>query len=85
MNSANTQSLARRSLIRLFRRIADVVAECRYAQNRMAILRTAPDRHVTHPDQAPDDYAEFLFRTSGVLLHEPSAQARARHRGSLLR
>jgi hypothetical protein len=85
MNSVNSQSLALRSLKGLFRRIADVLDECRYAQNRMAVLRSAPDRHVTHPDQAPDTYAEFLFRASGVLMHEPSARARARRRGSLLR
>lgn len=85
MNSANTQSPALRTLTLLFRRIADVVAECRYAQNRMAALRTAPDRLVPHPDQAPEDYAEFLFRTSGVLLHEPSARSRVRHGNSLLR
>ena len=26
---------------------------------------------------APEDYAEFLFRTSGLLLHEPAAAGRA--------
>jgi hypothetical protein len=28
------------------------------------------------PDSAPQTYGEFLFRTSGPLLHEPSATAR---------
>jgi hypothetical protein len=86
MNSANSQALALRPRKGLLRRIADVLAECRYAQNRMAVLRSAPDRYATHPDEAPDTYAEFLFRTSGVLMHEPSARARARRgSGSLLR
>jgi len=53
-----------------------VVDDCRYAQRRMAILRTAPDRQARCPDVAPDTYAEFLFRSSGVLLREPPARAR---------
>jgi hypothetical protein len=65
----------------LFRRIAETIQECRYAQRRMAILRTSPDVQASRPDTAPEDFAEFLFRTSGVLMHEPSA--RARERGAL--
>lgn len=42
----------------------------------MMELRLAPDRYVPDPAQAPDDYAEFLFRTSGSLAHEPSARQR---------
>ena len=60
----------------LARRIAAVFAECAEAQRRMAMLRSAPDRYAPRPAKAPDTYAEFLFRTSGVLLHEPPASAR---------
>lgn len=64
----------------LARRICAVIAECNYAQRRMIELRTAPDRYLFDPDAAPATYAEFLYRTSGVLQHEPSARARARSR-----
>ena len=49
----------------------------------MMAVSTAPDRYTARPDAAPDTYAEFLFRTSGLLLHEPSARARARRHGAL--
>ena len=62
----------------LARRIAAVIAECAYAQRRMAELATAPDRYLFEPDAAPETYAEFMYRTSGLLRHEPSARARAR-------
>jgi hypothetical protein len=42
----------------------------------VAALRTAPDRYLTDRDKAPDTYADFLFRTSGPLLHEPHAARR---------
>jgi hypothetical protein len=83
MNSANSQPLAFSFLRGLTRKLAAVIDDCRYAQRRMAILRTAPDLHAAHPNAAPQTYDEFLFRASGVLLHEPTA--RARERGSLLR
>jgi hypothetical protein len=63
---------------RAARTIVDVVAECAYAQRRMMQLHSAPDRYLTNPDAAPQDYAEFLFRTSGWLQHEPPARARGR-------
>lgn len=59
------------------RRIAAVIAECSYAQRRLAVLRASPDRYVINPDTAPDSYREFLFRTSGQLAHEPSAARRS--------
>lgn len=59
-------------------KVAAIVRECSDAQRRMAALRVAPDRFGTRPDAAPDTYAEFLFRTSGPLRHEPSARARVR-------
>jgi hypothetical protein len=48
-----------------------------YAQRRVFALRTAPDLYLADGDQTPDDYAEFLFRTSSVMLHEPTATGRA--------
>ena len=56
--------------------IGRVFAECAYAQRRMTQLRLAPDRYVLGPSAAPDTYAEFLYRTSGPVRHEPSARDR---------
>ena len=66
-----------RQITALARRISGLVAECNYAQRRLTMLRTAPDVYLTKGDKAPDDYAEFLFRTSGTLLREPDARHRA--------
>ncbi len=66
------------TLVRIVKRIANVVAECDYAQRRSFAIMTTPDSYLTNRDQAPDTYAEFLFRTSGGLLHEPASAQRAR-------
>jgi hypothetical protein len=58
------------------RRVGGIVAECNYAQRRATILMMNPDAYLTDRDRAPGDYAEFLFRTSSALLHEPSADRR---------
>ena len=71
---------ARTALGRLGRRVAAIIAECNYAQQRAAILRMTPEAHLDDRDKAPADYAEFLFRTSGALLHEPAAARRANGR-----
>lgn len=63
--------------VRLTRRVAGLIAECDEAQRRFTALRMAPDMYVADSDHAPDTYAEFLFRTSGWLRHEPSARDRA--------
>jgi hypothetical protein len=68
------------ALARLGRRVADIVAECNYAQSRMLTLRTSPDLYRADRNKAPDTYPEFLFRTSSVLLHEPTAAGRAHGR-----
>ncbi len=65
------------ALTRFGRRVADIVAECNYAQRRAFALRTSPDAFLADRDKAPDEYAEFLFRTSSGLLHEPTAAGRA--------
>ena len=58
------------------RTMAGVVEECNYAQRRMLQLRLNPERYVINNDQAPATFAEFLFRTSGLLIHEPAADKR---------
>src|SRR6202035_4874117 len=86
MSSANTPSTGsissgRRSWPQLLRSaalsIAAVIAECHRAAGTMMRLSQAPARYVPDSGQAPDDYAEFLFRTSGTLRHEPTAWQRA--------
>ena len=67
-------------LARIGRRIADVLAECDYAQRRSFAIMTNPDSYLIDRDQAPDTYAEFLFRTSGGLLHEAASSQRAHGR-----
>jgi hypothetical protein len=66
----------------LVAKIADTVSEMNYAQRRMTALRLSLDLYVLEPDEAPATYHEFLTRSSGSLLHEPSASRRAQH-GSL--
>ena len=65
---------------RVAKRIAEVVAECDYAQRRSFAIMTNPDSYLIDRDQAPDTYAEFLFRTSGGLLHEAAFFQRAHGR-----
>jgi hypothetical protein len=65
----------------LRRTVARVVAafrEMHDTQQRVMALRTATDRYLDDPGKPPETYAEFLMRTSGVLVHEPSARARER-------
>jgi hypothetical protein len=71
-------SISRRGgrLLSLAHSFASLIAEMNYAQRRMNVLRTACDGYLTEPDKPPATYAEFLARTSGVLLHEPAARAR---------
>jgi hypothetical protein len=67
-------------LRRIARRFRETVAEANHAQHRVMVLAGAPDRWVLNPNEAPDTYQEFMFRTSGPLLHEPTARRRARGR-----
>ncbi|HEY8046595.1 MAG TPA: hypothetical protein VIF35_20180 [Streptosporangiaceae bacterium] len=81
MSSTDSRSSGRRSWSKRLRSvslaIAAAVAECHHATRTMMQLRLAPDRYLPDSGQAPDHYAEFLFRTSGPLRHEPSARQRA--------
>jgi len=66
-----------RTVRRAARAVAAVIAECDRAQRRMAELNSNPDRFMFDGGaQPPEDYAEFLFRTSGRLAHEPPADKR---------
>lgn len=65
-----------RAASRLARRLAGVIAECHYAQQRVLAMRIAPDSYLTDAATGPNCYGDFLFRTSGPLLREPSARAR---------
>lgn len=61
----------------LVRRLCSIVAECHYAQRRLAIFQASPDRYLPQPQEGPDTYEAFLYRTWGLLPHEPSAAERA--------
>ena len=67
-------------LIRMARRVVAVLAEMHYAQRRLDAIRMNVDSYLTDADKAPQTYAEFRFRTSGPLLHEPPAARRGRGR-----
>jgi hypothetical protein len=58
------------------KRLVELIRELNYWQRRAAILSMAPDRYLPHPDRAPESFSEFLARTSGPLLREPSFKAR---------
>lgn len=65
-------------LVRVARWVRDTVVDFNQAQRRLAEMMTAPDRYVIGSSKAPDTYEEFLFRTSGLLRHEPPARTDAR-------
>ena len=65
-------------LTRIVRRVGATLAEIDYAQRRLDAIRMNPDSYLTNADTGPRDYREFLFRTSGSLLHEPPAARRVR-------
>src|SRR5258708_36788819 len=62
------------------RRVVAVIAECNYAQRRLAQLQASPDRYLSPPDLAPDTYQEFLFRTSGPPGHHTPTSTRSSRR-----
>lgn len=59
------------------RAVADVVRECNYASSRLFEIRLFPDLCAAEGNRAPDTYADFLWRSSVALWHEPSAGRRA--------
>jgi hypothetical protein len=67
---------------RLASRVKAAVSEMDYAQRRMLEMRLALDNYMVEPDEPPATYQEFLARTAGLLLHEPTARKReSDHRG----
>lgn len=64
------------ALLRAVRRLGPAVAEINRQQKRLNTIYTSQDIYLPHPDTPPDTYREFLTRTRGPLLHEPSARAR---------
>jgi len=72
MSSENNSSPLRR----ITKTLASIVEECNYAQRRLLELRMDPERYVFSSWDAPDTYADFLARTCGLLVHEPSAADR---------
>jgi hypothetical protein len=58
-------------------KIRELVREMNDAQRLLTIRRLAVDAQLPRPGSAPQNYAEFLARTSAPMLHEPSAAQRA--------
>jgi hypothetical protein len=61
----------------LAHRAAALIAECHYAQRRWTQVMVSPEYYTMEPGRAPQTYAEFLYRASGGMWHEPSARERA--------
>jgi hypothetical protein len=64
----------------LARRVQATVGEMQYAADRAVQLKLHEDLGPGESDRAPDNYAEFLLRTSGTSLHEPPARCRGPRR-----
>jgi hypothetical protein len=63
-------------LLWVARGVAGLIKELNYAQRRSTELFLAKDGYLIGPARAVRTYQEFLDRTSGPLVHEPSASAR---------
>jgi len=66
-----------RAARRAARRVADVVEECNYANQRLYELRLDPERYALDSDRVPATYGEFLFRSFTPRWREPAATERA--------
>jgi hypothetical protein len=64
------------ALLRTARRFGSVIAEMHRQQQRLHKIYRSIDHYLPNSDAPPETYSEFLARTRGVLLHEPSARAR---------
>jgi hypothetical protein len=67
---------ATRALRRLTHEVAESARELNYWQRRATVLSMAPDRYLPKSNQPPDTYEEFLARTDGPLMREPSLRER---------
>ena len=57
----------------LIEQIVTIVRECNEAQRLATALRLSPDMYRADACRAPDNYAEFLFRSPMALRREPRA------------
>jgi hypothetical protein len=64
------------ALLRTARRFGLVLAEMHRQQQAFTTIYQSIDRYLPNSDAPPETYSEFLARTRGALLHEPSARAR---------
>jgi hypothetical protein len=71
---------AARALRRLTHEVAESARELNYWQRRATVLSMAPDRFLPKSNQPPDTYEEFLARTAGPMIREPSLRQRQRGR-----
>jgi hypothetical protein len=69
------------ALLHLMRRFGSALVEMDRQQRRLTTIHRSTDAYLSRPDVAPETYREFLSRTRGPLLHEPSARARLAGRG----
>ena len=65
-----------RALRRLTHEVAESAREFKYWQRRATVLSMAPDRFLPKSNLPPDTYEEFLARTAGPLIREPSLRDR---------
>jgi len=65
----------------LARRMSAAIADLNQAQRRLTALTMSTERHEPQPNKSPDTYDEFLARTAGPLLHEPTGARRLTGRG----
>ncbi len=63
-------------LLRAVRGVVGLVKELNYAQRRSTELFLARDGYLIGPARPAATYQEFLDRTPGPLVHEPSASTR---------
>jgi hypothetical protein len=64
------------ALLRAARRFGSAIAEMDRQQRRLFTIHQSTDRYLPNSYAPPETYREFLARTRGALLHEPSARAR---------
>ena len=67
---------AARALRRLAHEVAESARELNYWQRRATVLSMAPDRFALKSNVPPDTYEEFIARTAGPLMREPSLRER---------
>jgi len=64
------------ALLRAVRRFGSLMAEINRQQQRLYKINQSIDHYLPNRDAPPETYREFLARTRGTLLHEPTARAR---------